>query len=228
MIISRITEMFNGRKNFVFLGEAGSGKTEIALNFARSIAGESARSVHFFDMDQTKPLFRARDLPEPFDRPEITLHYQEQFLDAPTVADGVAEYLAAPDACTLLDIGGGYYGTHMIGQFSALLNSGDTEVLYIVNPYRPWSRSTADIDMTASQILSSCGLKISSLAANPHLMRQTRSRDVLAGLNRIQTLLPACDIRFAAVSAALSGEVSAATQVPVYPMRIDSWEKPHG
>lgn len=225
MIISRIAELFYGRKNFVFLGEAGSGKTEIALNFARSIVGENAKSVHFFDMDQTKPLFRARDCNEAFDRQEITLHFQDQFLDAPTVVDGVAEYLTAPDAYTLLDIGGGYYGTHMIGQFSELLNAGNTEVLYIINPFRPWSRSTADIDMTVSQILSSCGLNISSLVANPHLMRLTCSCDVLEGLNRIHTLLPAHDIRFVAVSAALSEDVSAATQIPVYPMRIDSWEK---
>ena len=39
--------------NFVFLGEAGSGKSEIAISFARALAGEGMRPVHFFDLDMT-------------------------------------------------------------------------------------------------------------------------------------------------------------------------------
>ena len=48
----------------VFLGEAGCGKSEIAVNLAlRLAAGE--RPVHFFDLDMTKPLFRSRDAARP-------------------------------------------------------------------------------------------------------------------------------------------------------------------
>ena len=53
-----------GKKNFVFIGEAGSGKSEIAINFAVNLARIADRPVHFFDMDQTKPLFRSRDVKE--------------------------------------------------------------------------------------------------------------------------------------------------------------------
>lgn len=51
---------FPEEKNLVFIGEAGSGKTETAVNLALRMAREGGRRVHFFDMDQTKPLFRAR------------------------------------------------------------------------------------------------------------------------------------------------------------------------
>ena len=44
----------NGKKNFVFIGEAGSGKSEIAINFAINFTKIQDRPVHFFDMDQTK------------------------------------------------------------------------------------------------------------------------------------------------------------------------------
>lgn len=57
-----MAEEFIGKaKNIVFIGEAGSGKTETAVNLALRLAREDGRAVHFFDMDQTKPLFRARD-----------------------------------------------------------------------------------------------------------------------------------------------------------------------
>lgn len=45
-----------GNKNFVFVGEAGSGKSEIAINFAHLLLEQSEKEIHFFDMDMTKPL----------------------------------------------------------------------------------------------------------------------------------------------------------------------------
>ena len=84
---------FPEEKNLVFIGEAGSGKTETAVNLALRMAREGGRRVHFFDMDQTKPLFRARDCEAQLEREGVVFHFQAQYLDAPTVASGVIETL---------------------------------------------------------------------------------------------------------------------------------------
>ncbi|MDY4532022.1 MAG: ATP-binding protein [Enterocloster aldenensis] len=47
--------------NIVLIGEAGSGKTEIAANIAILLAEKDEKPVYLIDMDQTKCLFRARD-----------------------------------------------------------------------------------------------------------------------------------------------------------------------
>ena len=47
--------------NFVLIGEAGSGKTEIAANLALRLAEDMPVPVCLIDMDQTKCMFRARD-----------------------------------------------------------------------------------------------------------------------------------------------------------------------
>ena len=47
-------------RKLVFLGEAGCGKSEIAMQLAMTLAAQG-NAVHFFDLDQTKPLMRARD-----------------------------------------------------------------------------------------------------------------------------------------------------------------------
>ena len=60
------------RHNFVFLGEAGSGKSEIAINFAKALARTETRPVHFFDLDMTKPLFRSRDAGRELEQAGIT------------------------------------------------------------------------------------------------------------------------------------------------------------
>ena len=46
--------------NTVFLGEAGCGKSELAVHWALALVSQG-REVHFFDLDQTKPLMRSRD-----------------------------------------------------------------------------------------------------------------------------------------------------------------------
>ena len=51
--------------NFVLIGEAGSGKTEIAANLALRLAEDMPVPVCLIDMDQTKCMFRARDFSPP-------------------------------------------------------------------------------------------------------------------------------------------------------------------
>ena len=47
--------------NFVLIGEAGSGKTEIAANLALRLAEDMPVPVCLIDMDQTKCMFRAAE-----------------------------------------------------------------------------------------------------------------------------------------------------------------------
>lgn len=67
----------------VFLGEAGCGKSELAVHLALSLAGQG-REVHFFDLDQTKPLMRSRDAQELLEGAGVTVHFERQTADAPT------------------------------------------------------------------------------------------------------------------------------------------------
>ena len=52
--MSKFSELLACKKNFVFIGETGSGKSEIALNVAVALQKRKERSVHVFDLDQTK------------------------------------------------------------------------------------------------------------------------------------------------------------------------------
>lgn len=216
MLLTNVSILFPGKKNFVFLGEAGSGKTEISTSFAINIAENSDAPVHFFDLDQTKPLFRARDSISEISN--ISLHYQDQFLDAPTVTPGVNERLADKDSIVILDIGGGYYGSHMVGQFAGMLSSAATEVFYIVNPYRPWSGNRADINATMDHILSSSGLKIDSVIANPNLSLDTDLDTVLSGVLRVERLVGEYPICFVAAPCSLSVELEQKLNYPIFPI----------
>ena len=132
----------HSHKNFVFLGEAGCGKSELALDLALLLARTERRQVHFFDLDMTKPLFRSRDRAELLERAGVQVHFEEQFMDAPTLTGGVGRLLRDPSAAAVLDVGGDYIGARSIGGFAPQLNREDTAVCYLINPFRPWSAST--------------------------------------------------------------------------------------
>ena len=191
----------------VFLGEAGCGKSELAVHLALSLAGQG-REVHFFDLDQTKPLMRSRDAQELLEGAGVTVHFERQTADAPTQVGGLVPLLLAPDKNVILDVGGGDAGARLIGGYSHLLKNAD--VWFIVNPYRPWSGSTEHIDGTLSAILRAARLKLPRFLLNPNLGQETTAEEYLAGLeDGLAMLSPYVPVEGAAVPAALLARVAA-------------------
>lgn len=207
-------------KNFVLIGEAGSGKTEVGLNLALLLAKQAGREVHYFDMDQTKPLFRARDVEEHMARGGVTLHYQEQILDAPVVVAGVNECLDDPRRCALLDVGGGHQGAHMIGQYHERLNRDDTAVLYIVNPYRVWSKDPGDFRETQARVLRHARLDKIHYVGNPNLGPETTAQAVTEGAAMLRRLLGGAPVEFLCVLEPLADQVKEQITEPIIPIRL--------
>ena len=214
-------KLLRGAKNIVFLGETGSGKTETAVNLAFALAS-AGESVHFFDMDQTMPLFRARDCAGQLEREGVIVHFQSPYLDAPTVAPGVRVRLSDPESMVLMDVGGGSHGSHMIGQFSQLLSGGGARVIYLVNPFRPWSRTPEDIAETAGRVAGSARLRELHTAANPNYGPDTTAEDVMEGLRRFRALLPGAEPEFVCALESISDEVAELSGLPVLPMRLNT------
>ena len=163
-------DVLKEKKNFLFIGEAGSGKSEIVLNVAAKLARETGKKVDLFDMDQTKPLYRSRDMAEDFKELGVDIHYQDQFLDAPTAVSGVATSLMA-DHYTLMDIGGGSPAARMAGAYAHILKNEDS------------------IDGTMSSILKAVNLDHIYMLGNPNLGYHTSAQDFLEGLEKMDSLL---------------------------------------
>ena len=180
-------ELLKEKKNFVFIGEAGSGKSEIALNAAAILSVNSGKKVDLFDLDQTKPLYRSRDLKDTFDSKGVTIHYQDQYLDAPVMVGGVRASLIS-DNYTVLDIGGGHQAAKYAGAYADLLRKDDSVPVYVVNPYRPWTKSVDAIDETMKHILGSMRLDHIYLLANPNLGYSSTIVDFKEGLDKIDAL----------------------------------------
>lgn len=124
------------RKNTVILGPSGSGKTELAAALALSLAEEEGGEVWVFDMDQTKALFRLRDIAPALASRGIRVVHGEEFMDSPLVPPGVAEALADPARRVILDVGGDLNGARSLGRYRGLLGEETTQFFLPVNPFR--------------------------------------------------------------------------------------------
>lgn len=202
--------------NTVFLGEAGCGKSELSVHLALELAAKG-EEVHFFDLDQTKPLMRSRDAEALLAAAGITVHYQQQCADAPTQVGGLVPLLRDEGKRVILDVGGNDTGARLIGGFSHLLK--DADVWFVVNPYRPWSADIGQIDATLSAVLRASRLKMPRFLLNPNLGKGTTREEYLSGVRQGLALLsPHVTVEAAAVPAALYEAVRQQLALPLLPI----------
>ena len=196
------------KRHCVFLGASGSGKTELSVNFAVSAAKSAA--VSFFDMDQTKGLFRSRDL---FD--ELAVNGVEtvdtyNFQDAPIVPAGVQSRIRDENTLCIFDVGGNAAGAVMIGQYTGIMRPEDTDYFYVINPCRPL--------LYASRIDPSW----IKLVSNPNMGRETTAALALEQHRRLEKLTERLGMKPVALcaDAAYSAELAGEVDVPVLPLRL--------
>jgi len=210
-------------KNFIFIGEAGSGKSEVAINAARYLYGNKGKPVDFFDMDMTKPLFRSRDVCRQLMASGITVHFEEQFMDAPTLASGVRRLMRSPDSYVVMDVGGDYIGARSIGGFSKEVNREDSFIGYVVNAFRPWSDSLDHIDRILGEILGVSHIRLQNIhiICNPNIGPDTNEEDIIRGFKQtVELITPYKEIEYLCVKEELYERLKPKVSVPVVPIRL--------
>ena len=216
--MKRFSELLDKRKNFVFIGETGSGKSEIALNTAVFLREQTDGSVHVFDLDQTKAMFRARDAEQDMTRLGVTLHYMPQLLDTPVMVNGIIPHLVRKDSRCILDVGGNENAARMVGCLSDYLNRENTAAVYVLNPFRPWSGSTEDICATMNCVLNACHLEEIFFVVNPTVGVETDREDITEGFRLLNSLIPEKEISACFITEALIDDVKHTVPFECYPL----------
>jgi len=220
-VINRIVAQ--NKNNFVFLGEAGSGKSEIALNFALGLKEAGHKEVHFFDMDMTKPLFRSRSLLTVMEEHGIIFHYEDQFMDAPTLVGGVKRLLRDEDSYVVLDVGGDDIGARAVGGFASELNKTYTNVYFVLNAFRPWSFDIDHIDRTLVDIMGVSKVMLDNITMvnNPNIGPSTTPDEFIAGCNKMNEMVsPYKKIDFACVGEMIYEAVKGKVEIDLMPLRL--------
>jgi hypothetical protein len=218
------------RRAFVFVGEAGAGKSEIAVNLALALARDG-RPVRFFDLDQTKPMFRSRDMAAAMRATGVEFAHDHQKLDARTIPCGIFDGLCDPSRTVVLDVGGDAQGATMLGQFAGVWGP-DAAAFLVINPFRVFFDHDGGerLIAAADAIRRAARPPLMHVIANPNLGADTHAADVVAGYRQVERMLSGSDYVIEAVGAlsSLCGEVAAALPgmkiLPIKRYIVPVWE----
>lgn len=175
----------------LFAGHYGSGKTNIALNYARWLRRENL-NVTIADLDIVNPYFRTKDSEAALAEEGIGLivsAFANSNVDLPAMPKEAYALVSDRQTYAVLDIGGDDRGALALGRYTpAIKEEGDYEMLFVVNRSRPLTRTMADTLEVMKEIEEACDLPFTAIVNNTNLGLETRPEDVLASLSYAQEL----------------------------------------
>ncbi len=175
----------------LFAGHYGSGKTNIAVNYAFRLAGEGKR-VCIADLDIVNPYFRTKDSEAELAAAGIQLvspKYANTNVDLPALP--AESYRLVQDKSTygIMDIGGDDRGAYALGRYvSAIKAENNYRMAFVVNCYRPLTSTVADTVEIMHEIETACGLEFTCIVNNSNLGSETTPQTVLDSVDFVERL----------------------------------------
>lgn len=173
----------------IFTGHFGSGKTELALNFAlkrRNIG----QSVTVIDIDIVNPYFRASDAAEPLAERGIRLiagEFASSNVDMPIIPPQIYGVFEDESEVVIFDAGGGD-GARVLGvYYEALLKTG-YNMHYVINTKRPLTSDADSLEEAAREIESVSRLKLTDIYHNTNLAEYTDGETLKSGIETAREL----------------------------------------
>ena len=175
----------------LFAGHYGSGKTNIAVNYAMKLASEGKR-VCIADMDIVNPYFRTKDSEAELEAMGIRVvapKYANTNVDLPALP--AESYSLVQDRSTygIMDIGGDDRGAYALGRYvSAIKAENDYRMAFVVNCYRSLTQTVEDTVEIMHEIEAACGLEFNCIVNNSNLGEETTAETVLDSLDFVERL----------------------------------------
>jgi hypothetical protein len=172
------------KKINIFIGEIGSGKTEVSINFGIKIKNNSNK-IDIVDLDIYKPYIRLRDIKEKIEKYGVNILTPPKDIskaDIPIIIHASKKCIYEDNKICIFDIGGGESSTFVLRQFPEIKNF-DYDLFYVLNIYRPFTRNLKDIEKNINDIEIASGFKITGLISNTHLRFETKIENIIEGYN---------------------------------------------
>lgn len=171
----------------VFVGEFGSGKTELAVNYAMQLKA-AGMDTAIVDIDLVKPYFRTRESRELLEANGVRVIAPDPRLsnaDLPILPDNLIQVLSQAETKVVMDVGGGESAI-VLGQLKRHFEKFSYEALLIVNTRRPFTSDVQSIIHTLKRIEEVSRLKISGLVSNTNLGADTTEEHIHQGLSIVE------------------------------------------
>ena len=177
--------MTDNKRLVLFCGHYGSGKTNVAVNYAKKLR-ENYDNVALADLDIVNPYFRTKDSSEDLSKSGIRLicsDYANSNVDIPALPQ---DMYAVTDDKTLkcvLDIGGDDRGALVLGRLSDKIKEENSyEMLMVINCFRPLTRDVQSLMEVLAEIETAAKIKFTGFVNNSNLGEETSAEDVITSL----------------------------------------------
>ena len=168
----------------LFAGHYGSGKTNLALNYALWLRRKGL-TVTVADLDIVNPYFRTKDGEALLSAEGIELissKYANSNLDIPAMPAEIYSLVEDRSVYAVMDIGGDDRGALALGRYApSILEENDFEMLFVVNKARPLTRTVDDAMEVFYEIQAACGIPFTAIVNNTNLGNATTAETVIAG-----------------------------------------------
>ena len=174
------------KKFIILMGNYGSGKTELAMNFALS-AAETGKTL-LIDLDMINTYFRLNDRREMFAEKGIRLiapNFANSGVEMLTVPAEIAPAFAMDWDTVVIDLGGDA-GAAALGQYHTKLAQAEKEgaeicVLDVVNTNRPMAGTPAKLIRLMEEMQFKARWKVSGFVNNTNMSYETTVEDLASG-----------------------------------------------
>ena len=206
----------------LFAGHYGSGKTNIAINYARMLK-RSGEKVAIADLDIVNPYFRTKDSAADLQAEGIDLvvsDFANSNVDFPALPKEIYALTTPIEQSeqsnnrtiprVVIDVGGDDRGALALGRYVPDIKAeGDYEMLAVVNAARPLTRMPQDAVEVLREIEAACQLPFTGIVNNTNLGQQTTAETVLdsrAYADEIAALMN-IPVRFTCASVSIAAEL---------------------
>ena len=175
----------------LFAGHYGSGKTNIAVNYALELA-RGGKKVCIADLDIVNPYFRTADSAKELANAGIDLispKFANSNVDLPALPAEAYRLVEDKSSYGVMDIGGDDRGAYALGRYVPyILKENNYRMIYVANCYRALTRTAQDALEVMREIEAACGLQFTDIVNNSNLASETTPETVLQSLSYIEEL----------------------------------------
>ncbi len=173
----------------IITGHLGSGKTEVAVNFAIQTTDRLRQSgnpsgVAVIDIDVVNPYFAAREARRVLESHGVQVaapSMKTTTADLPILSGDIYRFLHREDHIVIIDVGGDPAGARILSSLYDHLQGKDLHVYCVVNTKRPSTSAHQGILSSIQNMSAASRLSISGLIHNSHLLDETSVQDICQG-----------------------------------------------
>ena len=208
----------------LFAGHYGSGKTNIAVNYALHLAAEG-KKVTIADLDIVNPYFRTKDSAKELEAAGVHLvspQFANTNVDLPALPAEAYRLVTDKSAYGIMDIGGDDRGAYALGRYvPSIVEENNYRMVFVANCYRPLTRTPEEAMEVMRDIEVACSLKFTDIINNSNLASETTPETVLVSVAYMDKLSQLSGLPIFATSVeqtvapALEGKLS-----PILPLKL--------